>query len=177
MSKNTKREPSNAVVKMIFRSNRPLAIFIGVPIAINVILFVLFSDNQGGFHGVSQRAIPYVMVGVGAGVVLVAMDVFYRLSQRLAVQLGVAAWITAFVVAGWYFWVGPGAFQPPKHDDRTDSVKPSFGWLGSKSSSRKAGAVNNGNDVSATPPPELRATAIAGDPELPENAVTNNGAK
>jgi hypothetical protein len=51
-----------------------------------------------------------IIWGIVTAILIVAMIVYGRLSQRLAMWIGVIGWIVTISLGYWFFGYGPGAF-------------------------------------------------------------------
>jgi hypothetical protein len=83
-------------------------LFAGVPVAIMAAL-VLATMRNGDIRGVSEKALPYVLLLVPAAIIVASWDLFHKLPKRWVIPLGIVGWLFAFVSMCWYFWFGPGA--------------------------------------------------------------------
>jgi hypothetical protein len=83
-------------------------IFAGVPIAIMAILLAS-TLRDGDIRGVSEKYLPYVLLLVPSAIFVGCRELYHHCPKRLIIPFGIASWIIAFSVMGWYFWFGPGA--------------------------------------------------------------------
>jgi hypothetical protein len=84
-------------------------LFSGIPISVSAILLACVV-RHGSIRGISERALPYVTLGVMAVLISGGRELYHRCPKRLIVPLGIAGWIIASSVLLWYYWFGPGAF-------------------------------------------------------------------
>jgi hypothetical protein len=82
-------------------------IFAGIPIAIIAIL-AASTLRDGNVRGVSERALPYVVFGVPAAILVGCRELYHHVPKRLVIPFGIGGWIIAFSVMCWFFWFGPG---------------------------------------------------------------------
>ena len=88
----------------------PWLIFSGVPVGIMAALFALVARG-GNLRGVSEKALPYVLLLVPMAIIVGCRELYHRLPRRFVVPMGIAGWIITAVLMCWFFWFGPGALS------------------------------------------------------------------
>src|ERR1039457_3110957 len=81
-------------------------IFSGIPIAVLAILLTSTLTRDGNIRGVSERALPYVLLFVPAAIIVGCRELYHHVPKRLIIPFGFVGWIIALSVACWYFWFG-----------------------------------------------------------------------
>jgi hypothetical protein len=88
----------------------PWLIFSGLPIAVLAVLFVL-TARGGNIRGVSEKALPWVLVFVPLAVIAGCRELYHHLHRRLVLPIGIVGWLIAASLLCWFFWFGPGALR------------------------------------------------------------------
>lgn len=83
-------------------------IFAGVPIAIMAIMLAS-TLRDGNIRGVSEGALPYVILFVPLAIIVGCHELYRHVPQRLVIPIGIVGWVISVSVMCWFCWFGPGA--------------------------------------------------------------------
>lgn len=84
-------------------------IFSGFPFSICAILLAL-TLRDGQIRGVSEKALPYVIVGAVSLIFIAGMILYGCIAKWLARLIGIIGWMVSGFILCWFFWFGPGSF-------------------------------------------------------------------
>jgi hypothetical protein len=78
-------------------------IFAGVPMAIIAVLMA-FTMHDGDIRGVSERALPYVLLSVPLAIIVGCRELYHHVPKHLVIPFGVVGWIVVAILVMCRFW-------------------------------------------------------------------------
>jgi hypothetical protein len=58
-------------------------------------------------HAFGERALPYLLLGIGMATIVVDRYIYHRCSQRMIIPIGIVGWLLTFLLLFLWGWFRP----------------------------------------------------------------------